>query len=71
MLRVPTHSVALTVLPTVVARAFVAVVLGLGAASAITLQEQWTGTTAEDGVEIEAETGKRSPPPLRKAGRWA
>ncbi len=72
MLRVPTHSVALTVLPTVVARAFVAVVLGLGAGVlAITLQEQWTGTTAEDGVEIEAETGKRSPPPLRKAGRWA
>ena len=68
MLPVLTHSVALTALPTVVARVGVAAILGLGAGVlAITLREQF-GDALEPATETETEPSARDSRPVRRSG---
>jgi hypothetical protein len=70
MQAVLTHAVALTVLPTLLARVAVAVILGLGGGVlAITLREQFGGGESEEPFEQRTEAPAREPQPAQKAGR--
>jgi hypothetical protein len=70
MLAVLAHAVALTVLPTLLARLAVAAILGLGGGVlAITLREQFRDGAAEEPRHAEAEAVGHGRKPIRRPGR--